>query len=73
MTIKVTVKPKKSTISSVNIGPKTSLTLGQITNIDATDPDNGEALIYDATTNKYVVKQILVDSNNIINLIGGTF
>ncbi len=73
MSIKVTIKPKKAVVSSVNIGPKASLTLGQVLNVDATDPDNGEALIYDAATNKYVVKQILVDSNNVTNLTGGTF
>lgn len=73
MTITVTVKPKKTAVSSVNIGPKPSLTLGQIINVDASDPDNGEALIYDAQTGKYVVKEITVSSNNITNVFGGTF
>lgn len=73
MTITVTVKPKKTAVSSVNIGPKPSLTLGQIINVEASDPDNGEALIYDAQTGKYVVKEIIVSSNNITNVFGGTF
>jgi hypothetical protein len=73
MSIKVTIKPKKAVVSSVNIGPKPNLTLGQILNIDATDPDDGEVLVYNSSLQKYVVKQILIDSNNIINLIGGSF
>jgi len=83
MSIKVTVRPQqsivssvktsKSVVSSVNIGPKPNLNLGQIQNVDATDPDNGEALIYDGVLEKYVVKSIIVDSNNIPNLTGGSF
>lgn len=73
MSIKVTVKPKKTVVSSVNVGPKPSLTLGQLLNVDASDPDNGEVLVYDSTTNKYIVKPVVVDANNITNLSGGTF
>jgi hypothetical protein len=73
MSIKVTVKPKKTVVSSVNIGPKPSLNLGQILNVEATDPDNGETLVYDASVNKYVVKPVTITSNNIINVTGGTF
>jgi hypothetical protein len=73
MSIKVTIKPKKAVVSSVNIGPKPNLTLGQILNIDATDPDDGEVLVYNSSLQKYVVKQILIDSNNVTNLTGGSF
>lgn len=58
MSIKVTVKPNKSVVSSVNIGPKPSVSLGQITNVDASQPDNGEILVYDSNTNSYVVKTL---------------
>jgi hypothetical protein len=73
MTIKISIKPKKTSVSSVNIGPRPSLNLGQILNVDASDPDDNEALIYDAAENKFVVKPIIIDSNNITNLAGGTF
>jgi hypothetical protein len=69
----VAIKPKKSTVSSINVGARPSLSLGQITNVDASDPDDNEALVYDAATNKYVVKPIVIDSNNITNVAGGTF
>lgn len=83
MSIKVTVRPTtnlvtsvkqpKVAVSSVNIGPVPSLALGQLLNVDASDPDNGEALVYDAATNKYIVKELIVNANNIPNIIGGTF
>jgi hypothetical protein len=64
--ISVTIKPNKTTVSSVQIGPQLSLSLGQVSNIDATDPQNGETLVYDAATGKYVVKSLNKVS-------GGTF
>jgi hypothetical protein len=73
MTIKVSIKSNKTSVSSVNIGPRPNLTLGQLLNVDATSPDDREALIYDAEENKFIVKPIVVDSNNIINVAGGTF
>lgn len=69
----VTVKPTKTVVSSVTIAPQTSVSLGSLTNVDATSPDDGETLVYDATQAKYVVKQITVNSNNITNINGGTF
>lgn len=73
MSIKVTVSPKTNIVSSVNFSPRPTISLGQITNVDASDPDDGEALVYDSTQNKYVVKPILISSNNITNIAGGTF
>ena len=69
----VTVKPTKTIVSSVTIAPQTSVSLGSLTNVDATDPDDGETLVYDATAGKYIVKAITIDSNNITNVNGGTF
>jgi hypothetical protein len=73
MSIKVSIKPKKAVVSSVNIGPKPTLNLGQLQNVDASDPDDGEVLVYDAATNKYIVKPVVVDANNITNIAGGFF
>jgi hypothetical protein len=73
MTIRVSIKPQKTAISSINIGPRPTISLGQLINVDASSPDNNEALIFDADSNSFVVKPILVDSNNITNLAGGTF
>jgi len=83
MPIKVTVSPRttvvtavksnKTAVSSIGLGARPDLTLGQLRNVDASDPDNGEVLVYDAAQNKYVVKPIVVDGNNIINITGGLF
>jgi hypothetical protein len=83
MSIKVTVRPQnsvvtsvksnKAVVSSVNIGPRPNLTLGQLLNVDASDPDDGEALVFDALSNQYIVKPIVVDGNNITNIAGGLF
>jgi len=69
----ISIKPNKTAVSSISIGPRPALNLGQILNVDASDPDDNEALIYDAATNKYIVKPIVIDSNNITNVAGGTF
>jgi hypothetical protein len=69
----VTVKPTKTVVSSVTIAPQTSVSLGNLTNVDASDPNDGETLVYESTSAKYVVKPITVDSNNITNIQGGTF
>lgn len=69
----VTVKPTKTIVSSVTIAPQTSVSLGSLTNVDASDPDDGETLVYDATAGKYIVKALTIDSNNITNVNGGTF
>jgi len=71
--LQVTVKPTKTVVSAVTIAPQTSVSLGSLTNVDATDPDDGETLVYDATIAKYVVKAITVDSNNVTNINGGSF
>ena len=69
----VTVKPTKTVVSSVTIAPTTTVSLGNLTNVDASDPNDGETLVYDATTSKYVVKAISLNSNNITSLQGGGF
>lgn len=71
--LQVTVKPTKTVVSAVTIAPQTSVSLGSLTNVDASDPDEGETLVYDATLAKYIVKAITVDSNNVTNINGGTF
>ena len=71
--IQVSVKPTKTVVSSVTIAPQTTVSLGNLTNVDASDPNEGETLVYDASSAKYVVKAITVDSNNITSINGGSF
>lgn len=69
----VNVRPNKTVVSSVTIAPQTSISLGNLTNVDASNPDDGETLVYDESVGKYIVKAITVNSNNITNINGGTF
>mgnify|MGYP003345490342 CR=1 FL=1 len=66
--LSVTVKPNKTVVSSVTVAPQISVSLGNLTNVDASDPNDGETLVYDASVSKYVVKNIIVDSNNVTNI-----
>jgi hypothetical protein len=67
------VRSSKSVVSSVTIGPQADISLGNLTNVDASNPDDGETLVFDAATNTFIVKELIVDSNNITNINGGTF
>lgn len=71
--LKVYIKPQKSVISGISVGGRPPVALRQILDVDASSPDEGETLVYDAQQQKYVVKEIIVTSNNIINVSGGTF
>lgn len=69
----VTVKPAAKYSATVSTVPSSNISLGTLTNVDTTDPDDGEVLIYDAANNKYVIKELIVNSNNITNVNGGSF
>jgi len=77
MAIKVTVvSPSKnrisinnqsrSTIRTVGVIPENVNTLSNLKDVDASDPDNNETLVYDESTGKYVVKTLPI-------ITGGTF
>lgn len=65
--VRVSVTAKPSVVTQVkNFASAGSMTLGQLLNVDATDADNGETLVYDETLNKYVIKVLP-------KIQGGTF
>ncbi len=78
MSIKVTVNSvpknrvsintrKQETVRSIGIGtPQADRFLAGLLDVDASDPDNNETLVYDASTGKYVVRELP-------SLNGGTF
>ena len=58
---------KVETVRSIGVAPPQSERfLSTLLDVDASDPDNNETLVYDAATGKYVVKELPV-------LNGGTF
>jgi len=62
----VTIKPNKTSVSGVTIAPQSSVSLGNLTNVDATNPNDGETIVYDAAQGQYVVKAIPT-------IVGGSF
>lgn len=58
---------QRETIRTVGIAPTVVVSnLEDLLDVDATNPDNNETLVYDAASEKYVVKELPV-------LNGGTF
>lgn len=77
MAVKVTVvSPAKNRISinnqerklirTVGVTPQTIDNLAELKDVDASDPDNNETLVYDEASGKYVVKTLPI-------ITGGTF
>jgi len=63
----VELRTNKTTVSMLPISTTADIaSLSQIQDVDASDPDNNEVLVYDQTQNKYVIKTLPV-------VQGGTF
>lgn len=56
--IEVKIKSNKTAVSSVEIARTVKFPLQELTNVDGTDPDDGEVLVYESASNLYVVKTI---------------
>lgn len=54
------------TVRTVAVASASSATLAGLTDVDASDPDNNETVVYDATSGKYVIKTLP-------SVDGGTF
>ena len=76
MAVKVTVNSVSPNRVSINNQQRTTIRsvglanqdtkLENLSDVDASDPDNNEILVYDETSNKYVIKTLP-------NINGGTF
>ncbi len=69
----VTVKPASKYEAVVTVAPSANISLSTLVNVDTSGAEVGEALVYDAANNIYVIKNIEIDSNNITNINGGAF
>lgn len=70
----VQVKPTKSVVSSVVArATNESISLGSLSNVDASNADDGETLVFNAGTGKYVVQQLTDSGLNIASINGGSF
>lgn len=68
------VKPSSKSVANVSVLPSSNISLGTLTNVDVSNPDDNDVLRYDAANNKYVVAPIVLDANTTItNINGGLF
>lgn len=51
---------QRQTVRTVAIAPIQVDTISDLKDVDASDPDNNETLVYDETLNKFVVKTLPV-------------
>lgn len=51
---------QRTTVRTVAISSSggTASLLANLQDVDASDPDNGETLVYDSTSGKYVIKEL---------------
>jgi len=69
----VTVKPASKYEAVVTVTPSANISLSTLVNVDTSGAEDGEALVYDAANNNYVIREITFNSNNITNINGGAF
>lgn len=56
---------QREVVRTIGIVPEVSGRLSDLLDVDASDPDNNETLVYDSTTGKYVVKTLpIVDGGS---------
>jgi hypothetical protein len=60
--------PQRQSIRTVNISPDVTAkaALADLTDVNASSPDNNDVLVYESSSNKYVIKELPA-------LNGGTF
>jgi len=69
----VNVQPASRYQAVVTVAPSANISLGTLTNVDVSGAEDGEAIVYDAANNIFVIKHVSFDSNNITNINGGAF
>ena len=69
----VTIKPASKYEAVVTVAPSANITLSTLVNVDTSGAQDGEALVYNAANNNYVIREITFNSNNITNINGGAF
>ena len=63
-----------TTAGSVTLrGTSVSNRLDNLIDVVESNPANGDTLVYNSTTDKYVVQALSINSNNITEVDGGTF
>jgi hypothetical protein len=66
----VSIKPPAKTVA-FTAQPSSNITLGSLTNVDVANVANGNSLVYNSATGKYVASEVTAVQPT--NLVGGSF
>jgi hypothetical protein len=66
----VSIKPPAKTVA-FTAQPSSNITLGSLTNVDVANVANGQSLVYNSATGKYVASEVTAVQPT--NLVGGSF
>jgi len=67
----VSIRPSTKTVASLSAIPSSNITLGSLSNVDVANVANGQSLVYNSATGKYVAAEVTAVQPT--NLVGGSF
>lgn len=67
----VSIRPSTKTVASLSSVPSSNITLGSLSNVDVANVANGQSLVYNSATGKYVAAEVTAAQPT--NLVGEAF
>ena len=67
----VSIKPSTKSVASLSAIPSSNISLGSLSNVDVANVANGQSLVYNSATGKYVASEVTAVQPT--NLVGGSF
>ena len=67
----VSIRPSTKTVASLSTVPSSNISLGSLSNVDVANVANGQSLVYNSATGKYVAAEVTATQPT--NLVGGSF
>lgn len=67
----VSIRPSTKTVASLSTVPSSNISLGSLSNVDVANVANGQSLVYNSATGKYVASEVTAVQPT--NLVGGAF
>jgi hypothetical protein len=67
----VSIRPSTKSVASLSAIPSSNISLGSLSNVDVANVANGQSLVYNSATGKYVASEVTAVQPT--NLVGGSF
>jgi len=67
----VSIRPSTKSVASLSAIPSSNISLGSLSNVDVANVANGQSLVYNSATGKYVASEVTAIQPT--NLVGGSF